>query len=613
MMLRPKLLFGQVPLALALILTALVGVRMTTSLGESANRILDDNFRSVLAAQRMMGAIERINAGSLLQVLGDRRRGRDLATRHVGTFEQELRVQEGNITEPGEIDVTHRLREDWNDYRSALVRFEAVAEPELQTRFFADIEPKYVRVRDSANEILTLNQDAMVHKSSEAGRESHRFRTLIVLAALSGLALAIVIATVVTSRILRPLGVLTQTARRIGEGDLASRAIVQGTNEITILSRELNAMGEKIQQYRQSSLGELLEAQQGGQAVIDSLPDPVFVVGVSGDLRQMNVAAATLFRIDPDASGTNALAATDSQVRETVDRVREHVTSGRGSFVPKGLEEAVRLPTTDGDKHFLARATPVYEESGAVAAATVVLQDVTRLLRFDELKNSLVATVAHEFRTPLTSLRMAIHLCAEGTVGPLTGKQADLLFAAREDCERLQSFVDELLDLARIQAGRVELRAVRLDSEAVVREALEHHRPTAAQRNIELRSEVLPGSGEIVADPERVQLVFANLLSNAIRYSPPASAVAVRVTPVDGSLRFSVSDAGPGVPHEYREAIFDRFFRMPGSGAGGAGLGLFIAKELVEAHGGSIGVESEAGRGSTFWFTLPRAPATALA
>src|SRR5882672_813076 len=154
-----------------------------------------------------------------------------------------------------------------------------------------------------------------------------------------------------------------------------------------------------------------------------------------------------------------------------LDRVRMYVLSGKGPYVPRGLEEAAALRASEGERRLLPRASPVYNEERTVIGTTIVLQDVTRLLRFDERKNNLVATVAHEFRTPLTSMRMAIHLCTEGSVGPLTEKQADLLFAAREDCDRLQTIVDELLDVSRLQEGRPLLERSPVSAEGLVRDA----------------------------------------------------------------------------------------------------------------------------------------------
>jgi signal transduction histidine kinase len=256
-------------------------------------------------------------------------------------------------------------------------------------------------------------------------------------------------------------------------------------------------------------------------------------------------------------------------------------------------------------RKLLPRASPVYNEERTVIGTTIVLQDVTRLLRFDELKNNLVATVAHELRTPLTSMRMAIHLCTEGVVGPLTPKQADLLFAAREDCDRLQTIVDELLDASRLQEGRPAPRKEAVAAEKLVREAIAAHGGEAEMAKVELRAEVLPGIGDVMADHERIQIVFSNLLTNAIHHSPLGATVAARAARANGWVRFEISDEGPGIAPEHQHAIFERFYQAPGGKPGGAGLGLAIAKDIVDEHGGAIGVESEPGKGARFWFRLP--------
>ena len=604
---RSKLLLAQIPLVTALVVIGAAAGAITSSLGRASQRILEDNYRSVLATQRMKESLERMDSGALFLVAGERRAIVEVAE-HERRFEAELRVQERNVTEPGEHAATRALRARWNDYRERFARLSSMPSAQVRAFYFAELLSRFSAIKDAADAVLALNQDTMVRKSDDAQRKAERFGAVLLAVVLLASALAVIGSIALTARLVRPLGVLALASRRIGQGDLESRAHVVGGDEVADLSREFNTMADRLEQYRKSSLGELIEAQQSAQAAIDSLPDPVVVLGVGGELRHSNRAAETLLRLEPDAEPRAPFDA-DPAVRDVVDAVRQHVVGGRGAFVPRGLEEAIRVATPEGERHYLARGTAFYGEGGAVIGVTVVLQDVSRLLRFDELKNDLVATVAHEFRTPLTSLRMAIHLCAEQTVGPLNDKQADLLHAAREDCERLQSIVDELLDLSRIQAGRFELRPVALDAEALVADALEAHHAAAAQRAIVLRSEVLPGVGEVQADPERAVLVFANLLGNAIRHSPSGAEVAAGASRLGDRVRFTVTDRGPGVPREYRQAIFDKFFRAPGTAAGGAGLGLFIARELVAAHGGEIGVDEAPGGGSSFWFTLPAAPA----
>ena len=252
---------------------------------------------------------------------------------------------------------------------------------------------------------------------------------------------------------------------------------------------------------------------------------------------------------------------------------------------------------------------PLYGESGAVNGAAVIIQDVTRLFRFDELRNDLVATVAHEFRTPLTSLRMALHLVTEEVVGPLTPKQSELLFAAREDCERLQTIVDDLLNLARIESGRIDLHKRRVE-------------PRVDRRRRRRRAPRRRGAGQRHVAERGV----AELAGGVRRSGPPAAGVQQPGDQRDQALarraarssfarpkraafvRFEIADQGPGIPREHQRGLFEKFFRVPGSPEGGSGLGLFIAKGLVQAHGGEIGVDSEAGSGATFWFTIPVAP-----
>src|SRR4029077_12187053 len=189
---------------------------------------------------------------------------------------------------------------------------------------------------------------------------------------------------------------------------------------------------------------------------------------------------------------TEPLAPAPPEVRALIERVRAHVLAGRGSYQSKGLEEALRTTLGDQEAFLLPRATAVSTEDGGIIGVAILLQDVTRLMRFDELKSNLVATVAHESRTPLTSLRRARHLCLEQAVGPITEKQADLLYVARQDTERLQQIVDDLLDLSRIQSGRMELRPRPVSVDALVNEAVQAIKDAAEEKGIDLRSEVLP-------------------------------------------------------------------------------------------------------------------------
>ena len=609
------------PLVAALALVGIVSGMVAGVLARQPGHIWKDNYRSVLSAQRMKESVERLYDFALFDLL-DAKLAPPSVGEHVKTFEHELLVESKNITEPGEAEAVATLRKTWAEYQAALAQFHAESDlAKRRNAIFPIVTRAFGNIKKAADEILDINQDAMVLKGQRTEQRAARFERYLTVAVLVASVLGLLASVSLTTRLLRPLNVVSAAVRRFGQGDLQARARVQGEDDIAQVAQEFNTMADHLERYRKSSLGELLQAQQASQAAIDSLPDPVLMLESSGSLQGTNIAARKMLSIDPEGTGSASLERVAPGVRSLLDRLRNHVLGGRGAYHPKGFEEALRIATPDGERIYLPRAAPIYGESGSISGAALMFQDITRLFRFDELKNNLVATVAHEFRTPLTSLRMALHLCTEETVGSLTSKQADLLFAARDDCERLQTFVDDLLNLSRLESGRIDLQKRRIEPQSIVNLAIDVHDAAAKSQQIGLRSEVYPGLPEAFADPDRLQLVFANLLTNAIRYAPAGSDIMVRALPApeesapldDGVgrqefLRFEVTDQGPGIPHEHRGALFEKFFRVPGSPSGGSGLGLFIARGIVHAHGGRIGVNSEPGKGATFWFTIPAAP-----
>jgi signal transduction histidine kinase len=263
----------------------------------------------------------------------------------------------------------------------------------------------------------------------------------------------------------------------------------------------------------------------------------------------------------------------------------------------------------NGEEHyFRPEAIPILGRDMQPTGVVLVLQDVTQERKQEELKRGVISTVSHQLKSPLTSIRMAIHLLLEEKIGSLTPKQTELLVAAREDSDRLHSILNNLLDISRIESGKVQMNFQKVSPHSMVFEALEPFQMDFKDRNVTLGMELQDDLPEVWADTARMNHVFANLLSNALRYTPPGGKVTVLGKADEEWVQFSLSDSGRGIPSQYLPRIFEQFFRVPDQGAEtGAGLGLAIVKEIVEAHGGTVKVESRLGEGSTFTFTLKRA------
>jgi PAS domain S-box-containing protein len=395
---------------------------------------------------------------------------------------------------------------------------------------------------------------------------------------------------------------LTAATAKITGGDFSAQAEILSQDEIGILATEFNRMAEYIRQLRRSDLGKLLVAQQITEAAIDSLYDPVLVTDAQGRVTKLNPAAEELF--GPEAWNTGRLVvevAHDSQiamaVAEALRSQRPVAGEGAAAVLPlmiHGVQHAFRL-----------RTTPMHDEEGHLLGAVTLLEDITHLREIDRLKSEFIATASHELRTPLTSVHMGICLLLEDAVGALTDAQRDLLSTCREDCERLEKLMHDLLDLTRIEAGENPPHLMPIHAATLLREAAEGLRAQVESTGITLTIDVPLTLPSVLADRLQIERVVANLVSNAMRHTQRGGEIRITVSQHEGYIALSVADTGSGIPPEYLPRLFDKFVQVPHAPSGGAGLGLAISKHIIEAHGGQISVRSELGRGTTFMCTLP--------
>jgi NtrC-family two-component system sensor histidine kinase KinB len=268
------------------------------------------------------------------------------------------------------------------------------------------------------------------------------------------------------------------------------------------------------------------------------------------------------------------------------------------------------LLVAGAERSFSYAVQTVRSEEGEIVGYLFRMQDVTSFRKVDDLRRKMISTVSHELRTPLTSMGMSLELLLEdGMADNLDQVQRELLENLHEDVHRLGAFVNDLLDLSRIDTGQATFRLVPIAPRTIADDIARRFAPISLRQEIQIDSTgVARDLPPVSADVDRVGQVFSNLLTNAIRYTPFRGTISVGAA-VDGDyIRFWVRDNGPGIPPDEVERIFDRFYQIrDDQRAGGSGLGLSIVKEIVEAHGGRVWVQSAAGFGSTFYFTLPLA------
>ena len=270
----------------------------------------------------------------------------------------------------------------------------------------------------------------------------------------------------------------------------------------------------------------------------------------------------------------------------------------------EGSASVLPLAVAGSERAFRLRTTPMRDPEKHLLGAVTLLEDITHLREIDRLKSEFIATASHELRTPLTSVQMGVHLLLEGAAGELNDKQTEVLGACREDCERLDKLMRDLLDLSKIEAGESQPELLPIKARALIMDEAETLRPQVEARGLSFVVDIPVELPRIMADRSQVERVIANLVVNAIRHTRQGE-IKISAEPRGDYVAVSVSDTGEGIPSEYLSHIFDKFVQVPGAATGGAGLGLAISRLIVEAHGGQISVQSVIGQGSTFTFTLP--------
>ncbi len=581
-----------------LLLVSLVAVSSLRRLGGAVGTILRENYASVIACHEMNEALERLDSAALFAASGNEAVARELIVQNRTAFAEALAREAANITLPGEGALVEHIT---GDYARYLERSDALlaSPPEARRdRYFYDLLPRFYALKADLQSIRRMNQQNMEDADQEARRLARRGTELTLAVSALALGLALALAWWLPRVILRPLDVFREEARRVGEGDFSGNLPAPEVAELVPLGEAFATMIQRLRVYRDSSLGELLAARDLARTTVACLLDPVVVVDRSGAILLANEAAERTLGVREGSP-----AALPAPLREAVGEVMSSGTP----VLPSSLSEAVRVAGPEGDRHFVVRAAPLHAEPGETARVLLTAQDVTRFRRIDDLKSKVVATVSHELKTPLTSLRMATHMLLDPRMGALTESQQELVTTARDDTERLRALVDEFLDLARIEAEAGALRPMPVRPARLLEAVAETHRALAAAHEVSLSVEADESLDPVPLDPEKMSIALGNLVANALQHTPPGGQVTLRAVRSDEFLSLSVQDSGEGIDARDLPHVFERFRRGASTSPDPRriGLGLALTREIVLQHGGTVLVTSQPGAGSTFTLRLP--------
>ncbi|GHE35663.1 ATP-binding protein [Sphingobacterium griseoflavum] len=573
MKIKTKLTIGIGMLFLVIfMLSALSGWYFNRLKKDTAN-ILASNYSSLEHVRGMLGALEDLSEDPTA----------------FPRFEKYLQKQLSNITEEGEQETTGTLAQ----------HFLALQQDS------SSIKVK-TAIRRDLGELLDINMESIGRKEKIAEKNANTAIIVISFAGTLGFVVAFTLLINLPPAIANPIKELTGSIREIANQNYRERVHFERHDEFGELARSFNSMAEKLEEYTESKLDKLLRSKKRIEALIEQMHDPVFGLD---ECEQVIFANHEALKI----SGLKIEEILGKKVQEIAmgnDLVRNVFQDIVGKDNAQQLDRAAMKIYADNKESYFEKeiidihVVPTGERNAQSIGHVVLLKNITPFKELDLAKTNFIGTVSHEFKTPIASIQMGVTLLENERVGPLNQEQQDLVNGIREDTERLLGITGELLHMAQLESGSIQLNLHPSEIVPIITYAVNANRSAAVQKNIDLLVNIEPGLDQVYADDEKTAWVLTNFVSNAIRYSYENASVNIEVRRVNEKVIFSVIDRGQGIEPKYLDRVFERYFRIPGAKKGGTGLGLSISKEFIEAQGGMIGVKSEYGAGCVFYFAL---------
>jgi two-component system, NtrC family, sensor histidine kinase KinB len=599
--LRIRLWLGFGCLLLILLLVSGLTIVVFTRYSVALENVFRDNYRSAVYCDAMKESLDQLNIRAQ-QLIWAEPVARKIDYKAIESqFQSNLDLQLKNITVPGELEATRHLVELWRQYQQHYLAFDD-SPANRPARYQQDLLPLYDQIVPVAQQVSDMNMTSMVSVDGQAKQTLLEVRNLLFILVIVGSVLAGVVVWTAGVTVLRPLKDFTESARQIEAGNLELNLQPRSRDEIGKLAAAFNSMASRLREFKRADHDRLIRSRQTTQLAIDSLPEAVFVIGPDEKIEISNDAARNYFRIEPglaiECLGLKWLAPLYQEVK-----INKRATE------PRGYESAVQIFVDGQERFLLPKAVPMLSADHRQVGVTLILVDVTQLRQVDEAKSGLVSTVSHELRTPLTSQQLLLGLLMT-TLGPtLPAKQKRMLEVVKADSDRLYRTIDDLLSISRMESGREQFQFRPIAPIAIVVTSVEPLRQLFSEKGLDLQVNIPADLPLVRADGISINSALTNLLSNALKFTPAGGTVTVAAAQVEeGTVAFSVCDTGPGIPEEFRPRIFEKFFRVPAAaGPTGSGLGLSIARKIVESHGGRIEFSCPPTGGTKFCFYLPLA------
>ena len=571
MKIKTKLTLGVGFLFSLILLLSIIAAVNINALKSDTENILTANYNSLLYSGNMLADLEQLNASNQKQ------------------FDDNLKLQEKNETEIGEKELTEKLRSNFEKVKIQ------IADSALRSQ-----------IRNNLFSITDVNMQAIQRKSEIAKATADKAVLWIAVSGTLCFLLAFILLVNLPSDIANPIKKLSESIKEIADKNYSERVHFESNSEYGQLAKSFNTMAEKLEEYNNSNVAKLMKEKMRIDTIINNMHDPV--IGLDEDFKMIFINEEALKLCGMEKAAIIGKSAKDLAIKN--DLIRKLMQGIMETDTAKETDLNT-LKIFDGTKegYFEKEAFPISiiptgEADKVLIGYVIILRNVTEYKALDFAKTNFIATVSHEFKTPISAIKMSLQLMDNEHIGTLNEEQKNLLSSIKDDADRLLKITGELLNMTQVESGNIQLTLTASDPKEILQYAVDSNRTLAEQKQITFKIDCPDKIAAVHADMEKTSWVLNNLISNAIRYSYDNSVIKLKIKENASKVYISVTDTGQGIEAAYKSKIFERYFRAPGTKKEGTGLGLSISKEFMEAQGGEISVESEFGAGSIFTLTL---------
>jgi PAS domain S-box-containing protein len=596
-------------------LLGIVGSNFIRELAKDSKAIIQDNYQSVQYATEMQHSISRMYQNALLlinnQIPDTEFTKQFISDKNI--FDKNLELESKNITETGEKELVKNLNES---YMSFKVLFDQIKISNTESEKFKMKNKSlltYTQLNDKFEDIISLvkgiyniNMEAIFRKNLIADKTAHRVSTYMIITGAISLIISLLALLYFPGYLVKPIHQLTEKINEITKKNYNQQLNIKSLDEIGDLVKSFNLMAERLREYEQNNLHQLLIEKKRVETILQNMNDAVLVIDEDKNIVSINKTALELFGLkDNEIIGKYApdVATHNDLIREIIKDIIPRLDGNT-----KAENKPIQIFVDNKESYFSKEIIEIkLAENGFEQTSigyVLVLKNITSFEERDTAKTNLIATVSHELKTPLSSINLSLKLLENDKIGSINEEQKKILQTIRQQTVRLSKMVNELLDFSQTESGNIKLNITTIKPEDIIEYAVLALVMIAAEKNIQLNTQIEDNLPKVQADIEKSVWVLVNLINNAIRYTSENGTIQIICRKENNSVVFSVIDKGAGIAPEDQEKVFNKFVQV-GSNPKGRGLGLAISKEFVISQGGNIWLKSEIGVGSNFSFSIP--------